>query len=74
VPKWFGTKSEAARIELRCPDPACNPYLAFAVMLAAGMDGIKGDLEPPEPVEENIYTLDDESRVKKSIDSMMKAG
>lgn len=68
VPKWFKQKSEAARIELRCPDPSCNPYLAFAVMLKAGMDGIKNNLTPPEPVEENIYTLDDESRVQKNID------
>ena len=68
VPKWFRTKSEAARIELRCPDPSCNPYLAFAVMLKAGLDGIKNNLQPPEPVEENIYSLDDESRVSKNID------
>jgi len=67
VPKWFKAKDEAARIELRCPDPACNPYLAFAVMLSAGIDGIRNNLEPPEPVEENIYSLDDESRVKKNI-------
>jgi glutamine synthetase len=67
VPKWFKTKQEAARIELRCPDPACNPYLAFAVMLRAGLDGIKNNLTVPEPVEENIYTLDDESLVKKNI-------
>lgn len=67
VPKWFEAKKEAARIELRCPDPACNPYLAFAVMLKAGLDGIKNNLAPPEPVEENIYTLDDESLVKKNI-------
>jgi len=68
VPKWFKTKQEAARIELRCPDPSCNPYLAFAVMLKAGLDGIKNNLEPPEPVEENIYTLDDESLANKNID------
>ncbi|MHC4643130.1 MAG: type I glutamate--ammonia ligase [Planctomycetota bacterium] len=68
VPKWFKAKQEAARIELRCPDPACNPYLAFAVMLKAGLDGIKNNLTPPESVEENIYTLDDESRMKKNID------
>jgi len=68
VPKWFGAKAEAARIELRCPDPACNPYLAFAVMLSAGIDGIKNELSPPEPVEENIYDLDDESLVQKNID------
>lgn len=68
VPKWFGARSEAARIELRCPDPACNPYLAFAVMLSAGIDGIRNDLTPPEPVEENIYDLDDESLVQKNIE------
>ena len=68
VPKWFKAKSEAARIELRCPDPACNPYLAFAVMLRAGLDGIKNDMTPPEPVEEDIYSLDDESLVQKNID------
>jgi glutamine synthetase len=68
VPKWFKAKAEAARIELRCPDPACNPYLAFAVMLKAGLDGIKNKLEPPEPVEENIYQLDGESLVQRNID------
>ncbi|MFB0524586.1 MAG: glutamine synthetase, partial [Phycisphaerae bacterium] len=65
--KWFRQRKEAARIELRCPDPACNPYLAFAVMLKAGLDGIKNDLQPPEPVEENIYQMDGESLVKKNI-------
>ncbi|HUT29552.1 MAG TPA: glutamine synthetase family protein [Sedimentisphaerales bacterium] len=68
VPKWFKAKAEAARIELRCPDPACNPYLAFAVMLKAGLDGVKNNLEPPEPVEENIYQLDGESLVQRNID------
>jgi len=68
VPKWFKAKSEASRIELRCPDPACNPYLAFAVMLKAGLDGIKNNLEPPEPVEEDIYSLDDESLARRKID------
>jgi glutamine synthetase len=67
VPKWFKAKPEAARIELRCPDPTCNPYLAFAVMLKAGLDGIKNNLQPPEPVEENIYELDDESLIRKNI-------
>jgi len=68
VPKWFKTKPQAARIELRCPDPTCNPYLAFAVMLKAGLDGIKNDLQPPEPVEENIYELDSKSLLQKNID------
>ena len=70
VPKWFKARQEAARIEMRNPDPACNPYLAFAVMLKAGLDGIKNDLTPPEPVEENIYQLDDESLVQKNIDTL----
>ncbi|MHC4482782.1 MAG: glutamine synthetase family protein [Planctomycetota bacterium] len=70
VPKWFKAKSEAARIELRCPDPSCNPYLAFAVMLRAGLDGIKNSLEPPEPVEENIYSLDDEGLASKNIETL----
>jgi len=68
IPKWFKGKNEAARIELRCPDPACNPYLAFAVMLKAGLDGIKNNLTPPEPVEEDIYSLEDEILAKKNID------
>jgi glutamine synthetase len=67
VPRWFRRHKEAARIELRCPDPSCNPYLAFAVMLKAGLDGIKNDLIPPEPVEENIYQFDGESLVKRNI-------
>jgi len=68
VPKWFEKKKASARVELRCPDPSCNPYLAFAVMLTAGLDGIKNNLAPPEPVEENIYQLDDESLTHKNIE------
>jgi glutamine synthetase len=67
VPRWLNQKQRAARIELRSPDPTCNPYLAFAVMLKAGLDGIKNNLTPPEPVEENVYQFDDESLVKKNI-------
>lgn len=48
---------KASRFELRCPDPSSNPYLAFAVMLAAGLDGIKKGLVPPAPVEQNIWEL-----------------
>lgn len=68
IPKWFHQKSSSARIELRCPDPTCNPYLAFAVMLKAGLDGIKNKLEPPKPVEENIFKLDQENLTKKNIE------
>ena len=52
--------SSSARIELRCPDPSCNPYLALAVMLKAGLEGIKEKLKPPKSVEENVYDFDDE--------------
>ncbi len=68
VPKWFKQRQESARIELRCPDPTCNPYLAFAVMLKAGLDGIKNNLTPPQPVEENVYQLDRESLISKMVD------
>ncbi len=53
-----GRVATATRIELRCPDPSANPYLAFAVMLMAGLDGIKCDLPVPPPTEENLYHLD----------------
>ncbi|MBN1156866.1 type I glutamate--ammonia ligase [Candidatus Woesearchaeota archaeon] len=59
VPRHKEGKSQATRAELRCPDPSCNPYLAFAVMLKAGLDGIKRNLVPPEPVEEDVYDFDD---------------
>lgn len=55
--------ASSVRLELRCPDPSCNPYLAFAVMLAAGLDGIRRDLPVIDATEENIYLLD---RAKKS--------
>jgi glutamine synthetase len=68
VPQWFRQKQESARVELRCPDATCNPYLAFAVMLRAGLDGIGNNLSPPKPVEENVYQLDRESLVTKKVD------
>ncbi|MCD5390926.1 glutamine synthetase family protein [candidate division NPL-UPA2 bacterium] len=58
-------KEEAMRAELRCPDPACNPYLAFAVMLAAGLEGIEKGYKCPDPVEPNIYKM--EASEKKDI-------
>ncbi|MDD5750426.1 MAG: glutamine synthetase family protein [Candidatus Pacebacteria bacterium] len=67
VPKWFPDKSKAARLELRCPDDSSNPYLVFALMLAAGLDGITRKIEPPEPVEENVYHLDEAMLKNKSI-------
>ncbi len=70
VPHWFEDKPNSARIELRCPDPACNPYLAFAVMLAAGLDGIKKNLKLSEPVEENLYKFDEERLASMNIDTL----
>jgi len=67
VPRWFAEKSEAARIELRNPDATCNPYLAFAIMLKAGLDGIKNNLQPGEPVEENVYHFDGVTLANKGI-------
>lgn len=55
------------RLELRCPDPSSNPYLAFAAMLAAGLDGIERKLEPPEAIEENVYGFSDEKLKEKKI-------
>jgi glutamine synthetase len=58
IPQISKGQADSVRIELRCPDPASNPYLAFAAMLAAGLDGIERKLEPPDPVEENLYHFD----------------
>lgn len=70
IPNWFKQKTISARIELRCPDPTCNPYLAFAVMLKAGLEGIDKKLQPPEPIEENIFEFDPRSLVKRNIDTL----
>lgn len=60
----------STRIEVRHPDPMCNPYLAMAVMLAAGLDGIKNQIEPPAPVDANIYHMTPLEREKAGIDSL----
>jgi len=52
-----GSNPKAKRIEFRCPDPSSNPYLAFAAMLMAGLDGIKNKIEPPQPVDKDLYEL-----------------
>jgi glutamine synthetase len=59
VPEYFPGKEDATRVELRCPDPLCNPYLAFTVMLKAGLEGIRQKIEPPDSVEEDVYEFDD---------------
>lgn len=58
VPRINPKRPQATRIELRCPDPSANPYLAFAVILQAGLDGIKRGLQAPAPAEEDLYHLD----------------
>jgi len=52
-----GSNPKAKRLEFRVPDPSCNPYLAFAAMLMAGLDGVKNKIEPPEPVDKDLYEL-----------------
>jgi glutamine synthetase len=59
VPTARGT---ATRLELRCPDPSCNPYLALAAILAAGLDGIEHKIQPPEPVNRNLFDMSQEDR------------
>ena len=60
----------ASRIEFRSPDPSCNPYLALAVMLAAGLDGIRRELSCPDPVRKNIYEFDAEERAAHGIETL----
>jgi glutamine synthetase len=70
VPEYKPGREKATRIEFRSPDPACNPYLAFSVMLAAGLEGIEKGYKLPEPVEENVYDMTEEERVKRSIGTL----
>ena len=60
----------ASRIEFRAPDPSCNPYLALAVMIHAGLDGVENDLECPDPVRENIYDFDEDKREEYGIETL----
>jgi glutamine synthetase len=64
------TRGQGTRIELRCPDPSCNPYLAFALMLRAGLDGIKNKIDPGEQTNVNIFKLTDKDRKERSIRSL----
>lgn len=70
VPMYKPGKEKATRAEFRCPDPACNPYLAFAVMLAAGLKGIEEKYELPDPVEEDIFRMTAEEREERGIASL----
>ncbi len=70
VPEYRPGREKATRIEFRSPDPACNPYLAFSVMLAAGLKGIEEGYEIPEPIEENVYTMSEDERQRRDIGTL----
>lgn len=70
VPMYKPGKETSTRIEFRCPDPACNPYLAFSVMLAAGLEGIKNKYQLPQPIEENIFEMDIQRREDAGIETL----
>jgi glutamine synthetase len=70
VPEYKPGREKATRIEVRSPDPACNPYLAFSVMLAAGLEGIEKRYELPPPIHSNIYEMSDEERQKTGIKTL----
>jgi len=71
-----GTNARAKRIEFRCPDPSSNPYLAFSAMLMAGLDGVRNKIEPPVPVDKDLYELPPDelasvSQVPASLDAVL---
>ncbi|MDY6843487.1 MAG: glutamine synthetase family protein [Thermodesulfobacteriota bacterium] len=70
VPMYKPGKEKATRIEFRSPDPTCNPYLAFAVMLAAGLKGIEEGYQLPDPIEEDIYHFSPEKRKEFNIEEL----
>jgi glutamine synthetase len=77
VPMYKPGKETSTRVEFRCPDPACNPYLAFSVMLAAGLEGVKNKYLLPKPIEENIFDMDvlkrEESKIETLPDNLLEA-
>lgn len=70
VPQYKPGHEKATRIEFRSPDPACNPYLAFSVMLAAGLEGIKNKYPLMEPIEMNLYEMSQKERNELKIESL----
>ncbi|MGH2625737.1 MAG: type I glutamate--ammonia ligase [Anaerolineales bacterium] len=74
----YSKSPKAKRVEFRCPDPSCNPYLAFAAMLMAGLDGVQNRTEPPDPVDKDLYDLPPEElaqvpQVPGSLDAALAA-
>ncbi len=70
VPEYKRGKESATRIEYRAADPACNPYLAFAAMLAAGLEGIEKEYPCPEPVQENVFEMTEQQRKERGVDHL----
>ncbi len=70
VPAYKEGREDSVRIEYRAPDPACNPYLAFAVMLAAGLDGAERGLPVPDPVHENVFDMTNDERQRRGIETL----
>ncbi len=70
IPENFKGSESDARIEFRCPDPLCNPYLAYLVLFEAGMDGVKRKIDPGDPIEKNTYHLTEAERKKLSVEKL----
>ncbi len=70
IPEYKAGDEIHTRVEYRSPDPACNPYLVFAVLLAAGLDGIENERPLPAPVEENVFELSEDERARRNIDRL----
>ncbi|MBI5946840.1 MAG: glutamine synthetase [Chloroflexi bacterium] len=70
IPEYTSGKESHTRIEYRSPDPACNPYLVFATMLAAGLDGIENERPLPPPVEENVFEMTEAERAARGIETL----
>lgn len=70
IPEYKPGRETHTRIEYRSPDSACNPYLAFAAMLAAGLDGIENERQIPPPVEENVFELSEQERIDRGIEQL----
>jgi glutamine synthetase len=70
IPRYLEGRSQSTRLELRSPDPSCNIYLAFAVMLKAGLEGVNMKLKPSKPVEEDVYNFSDAKLEEMKIDTL----
>ena len=70
VPAFRQGKEESVRVEYRAPDPACNPYLAFSVLLAAGLEGVENEYPVPDPVEANVYQMSEEERKAVGVETL----